>query len=193
MSTIREATYDLLRTLGLTTVFVNHGSTEETFLQNFPSDFPYVLGLKEEPGVGMGGGYGQGIGEPALVNLHTSVGVGNEMCMIMTAWYNKTPLIITAGQQVREMILYEPILTNIAPRELPAPFVKWSYEPVRPEDIPAAFMRAYVTALQPPAGPVLLFLPACDMDKQGSGQTTIRPTSQRVEPDSDALREFADV
>jgi benzoylformate decarboxylase len=39
MSTIREATYDLLRTLGLTTVFGNPGSTEETFLQNFPSDF----------------------------------------------------------------------------------------------------------------------------------------------------------
>ena len=193
MSTIREATYDLLRTLGLTTVFGNPGSTEETFLENFPSDFTYVLGLQEAPVVAMADGYAQGIGEPALVNLHTSVGVGNAMCMIMTAWYNKTPLIITAGQQVREMILSEPLLTNIAPRELPAPFVKWSYEPVRPEDIPGAFMRAYVTALQPPAGPVFLSLPFGDMDKEASGKAAIRHTSRRVEPDSGALREFADV
>lgn len=114
----------------------------------------------------MADGYAQGIDGPALVNLHTSLGVGNAMCMIMTAWYNKTPLIITAGQQVREMILCEPLLTNIAPREVPAPFVKWSYEPVRPEDIPGAFMRAYVMALQPPDGPVFLSLPAGDMEKQ---------------------------
>ncbi len=60
MSTIREATYDLLRTLGLTTVFGNPGSTEETFLQNFPSDFTYVLGLQEAPVVAMADGYAQG-------------------------------------------------------------------------------------------------------------------------------------
>ncbi|HEX6478087.1 MAG TPA: benzoylformate decarboxylase [Ktedonobacteraceae bacterium] len=193
MSTIREATYDLLRTLGLTTVFGNPGSTEETFLQNFPSDFSYVLGLQEASVVAMADGYAQGIGGPALVSLHTEAGVGNAMCMIMTAWYNKTPLLITAGQQVREMILYEPLLTNIAPRELPAPFVKWSYQPVRPEDIPAAFMRAYVTALQPPAGPVFLSLPLDDMNKPASGKAAIRHTSRRVEPDADALYEFADI
>src|SRR6201998_1497883 len=122
--TIHEVTYDLLRELGLTTVFGNPGSTEETFLQNFPSDFTYVLGLQEASVVAMADGYAQGIDGPALVNLHTSLGVGNAMCMIMTAWYNKTPLIITAGQQVREMLLREPLLTNIAPREVPGPFAK---------------------------------------------------------------------
>src|SRR5271166_6424968 len=44
--TIHEVTYDLLRELGLTTVFGNPGSTEETFLTNFPDDFTYVLGLR---------------------------------------------------------------------------------------------------------------------------------------------------
>ena len=37
--TVHEATYDLLRALGLTTVFGNPGSTEQTFLKNFPDDF----------------------------------------------------------------------------------------------------------------------------------------------------------
>jgi benzoylformate decarboxylase len=42
--TVHDVTYDLLRSLGLTTVFGNPGSTEETFLKNFPDDFTYVLG-----------------------------------------------------------------------------------------------------------------------------------------------------
>ncbi len=41
-SSVREATFHLLRELGLTTVFGNPGSTEETFLKDFPSDFTYV-------------------------------------------------------------------------------------------------------------------------------------------------------
>jgi hypothetical protein len=44
--TVREITYQLLREVGLTTVFGNVGSTEETFLKNFPSDFRYVLGSR---------------------------------------------------------------------------------------------------------------------------------------------------
>jgi benzoylformate decarboxylase len=44
---VREATYDLLRAYGLNTIFGNLGSTEEPFLQDFPSDFRYILGLQE--------------------------------------------------------------------------------------------------------------------------------------------------
>jgi len=35
---------------------------------------------------------------------------------------------------------------------LPRPWVKWAYEPARAEDIPAVFMRAVATALQPAIG-----------------------------------------
>jgi benzoylformate decarboxylase len=44
---VREATFQLLRDLGLTTVFGNPGSTEETFLADFPDDFRFVLALQE--------------------------------------------------------------------------------------------------------------------------------------------------
>jgi hypothetical protein len=40
-TTVRDVTYELLRAQGLTTVFGNLGSTEETFLADFPSDFRY--------------------------------------------------------------------------------------------------------------------------------------------------------
>jgi len=40
--------------------------------------------------------------------------------------------------------------------------MKGAYQPVRPQDIPATFMRACATAVQPPADPVLLSLPLDD-------------------------------
>src|SRR3984957_3516475 len=39
--TVHDATYNLLRKLGLTTIFGNLGSTEQPFLKNFPPDFKY--------------------------------------------------------------------------------------------------------------------------------------------------------
>ncbi len=160
--TVRDATYDLLRACGLTTIFGNVGSTEETFLKNFPSDFRYVLGLQEASVVAMADGFAQATRQPALVNVHTGAGVGNAMGSLLTAFQNKTPLIVTAGQQTREMLLLEPWLTNVEATTLPRPWVKWAYEPARAEDVPAAFMRAIATALQPPSGPVFLSLPLDD-------------------------------
>ena len=58
-STVRSVTYDLLRSLGLTTVFGNPGSTEQTFLQDFPDDFTYVLGLQEASVMAMADGFAQ--------------------------------------------------------------------------------------------------------------------------------------
>ena len=192
-TTVRDATYDLLRAYGLTTIFGNVGSTEETFLENFPADFRYVLGLQEASVVAMADGFAQATRRPALVNLHTGVGLGNAMGNLLTAFQNKTPLIVTAGQQTREMLLLEPWLTNVEATTLPHPCVKWAYEPVRAQDVPAAFMRAIATALQPPAGPVFLSLPLDDWDKPCQGPVVVRTVSTRVAPDPVRLREFADV
>ena len=98
--------------LGLTTVFGNPGSTEQTFLKNFPDDFTYVLGLQEASVVAMADGFAQSTGKPALVNVHTAAGLGNAMGSLVAAYKGNTPLIVTAGQQTREMVLCEPYLTN---------------------------------------------------------------------------------
>lgn len=190
-ATVHEATFDLLRQLGLTTVFGNPGSTEEPFLRDFPDDFTYVLGLQESSVLAMADGYAQASGRPALVNLHTFAGVGHSIGSLICAYYNKTPLIITAGQQTREMLLLEPYLTNVQATETPKPWVKWSYEPVRAVDAPAAIMRAYATAVQPPAGPVFLSLPMDDFEKPAEGAAVVRSQSQRVGPDPERLRDFA--
>jgi benzoylformate decarboxylase len=190
--TVREVTYDLLRSLGLTTVFGNPGSTEETFLKNFPDDFTYVLGLQEGSVMAMADGFAQSTGKPALVNVHTGAGTGNAMGNLIAAYKGNTPLIVTAGQQTREMVLCEPYLTNTEETVMPRPWVKWAYQPARAEDVPAAFMRAYAVALQPPAGPVFLSIPLDDWDKPALGPAVVRTVSHRVSPDTERLRNFAD-
>jgi benzoylformate decarboxylase len=193
MKTVRDVTYQLLRESGLTTIFGNVGSTEETFLKNFPSDFRYILALQEASVIGIADGYAQATRRPALVNLHTGAGLGNAIGNLLTAFQNKTPLILTAGQQTREMLLIEPWLTNVEPTMLPRPWVKWAYEPVRAEDIPAAFMRAIATALQPPSGPVFLSLPLDDWDKPCDSLAAARSVCGRVAPDPERLAEFVEI
>src|SRR6202161_1984334 len=189
--TVHEATYRLLRKLGLTTVFGNPGSTEQPFIKNFPKDFQYVLGLQEASVVAMADGFSQAIQKPVLVNLHSGAGTGNGMCNIMTAFQNKTPLIITAGQQTLEMILCDPLLTNREETMLPRPWVKWAYQPVRAQDVPGAIMRAYTVALQPPAGPVYVSIPLDDWDQPALGEAIVRTASSRCSPDPERLALFA--
>lgn len=191
--TIRDVTFDLLRKLGITTVFGNPGSTEETFLKNFPKDFRYIQTLHEASAVGAADGYAQAMRRPALVNVHTSAGLSNAMSNILTAAQNRTPLIVTAGNQTREMLLMEPWLTNVRPDRLPEPWVKWSYEPVRAEDVPAAFMRAYAMAVQPPAGPVFLSIPLDDWDKPAPAAAVVRQVASRSGPDPVRIAAFADL
>ena len=185
--TVRDAFFEVARRLKLTTMFGNPGSTEETLLKNFPADFRYVLALQEAPAVAMADAYAQATGEAALVNLHTAAGMGNALGNIESAWYNRAPLIITAGQQTREMLLIEPYLANVQPLEIPKPFVKWAYEPARPEDVPGALMRAYAMAVQPPAGPVFLSIPMDDVEKPCARLPDIRMVSRSLGADATTL------
>ncbi|MFV8319604.1 benzoylformate decarboxylase [Mycobacterium sp. 23] len=189
---VHDVTYELLRNLGLTTVFGNPGSTEQSFLRDFPNDFTYVLALQEASVLTIADGFAQATGRPALVNLHTAAGTGNAMGSLVAVYRANTPLIVTAGQQTREMLLCDPYLANRDATVLPRPWVKWSYEPARAEDVPAAFMRAYATALQPPAGPVFLSIPLDDWEKPALGPAVVRTVAERTAADPGRLRQFAE-
>lgn len=55
-----------------------------------------------------------------------------------------------------------------------------------------AFMRAYATAIQPPAGPVFLSLPLDDWAAPALGPAVVRSASARTGPDPARLRRLAD-
>ncbi|MBA2596233.1 MAG: benzoylformate decarboxylase [Chloroflexia bacterium] len=190
MATVRDVTYELLRGLGMTTIFGNPGSTEEPFLTEFPADIRYILALQEAVVVAMADGYAQASGNAAFVNLHTASGVGNGMGALVTAWHNRTPLVVTAGQQTRQMLALEPWLVNREATELPRPYVKWSHEPTRPEDVPGAIERGYHLAMAPPRGPVFISIPMDDWSAPASARQPRRVQSN-VRPHEDALIEAA--
>jgi benzoylformate decarboxylase len=189
--TVREATFSLLREFGLTTVFGNPGSTELPMFRDFPDDFRYVLGLQESVVVAMADGFAQATDGAALVNLHSAVGVGHALGSIFTAYKNQTPLLITAGQQARSILPFEPFLFSDQATVLPKPYVKWSNEPARAADVPAAIARAYYVAMQPPRGPTLVSVPVDDWDRP-CAPVTARRVSRAVAGDPQLLADAAD-
>jgi benzoylformate decarboxylase len=156
--------FALLRDFGLTTIFGNPGSTELPMYRDFPADFRYVLGLQESVVVAMADGFAQARGGAAFVNLHSAIGVGHAVGSLFTAFRNQSALVVTAGQQARSILPFEPFLYSAEATSLPRPYVKWSCEPARAEDVPAAISRAFFTALQPPRGPTFVSIPVDDWE-----------------------------
>jgi benzoylformate decarboxylase len=180
MTSVREATYDLFRAHGMTTVFGNPGSTELPMLKDFPGDFRYILGLHEGVVVGMADGFAQASGRVAHANLHTAPGVGNAGGALFNAWANKAPLLVTAGQQVRAHMTMQANLTNRDATRVPEPFVKWSYEPPRAQDVPAALARGVHLASLSPRGPVFVSVPMDDWDAEVADDEAARAIARRV-------------
>jgi benzoylformate decarboxylase len=181
----------------MTTIFGNPGSTELPMLGDFPADFSYVLGLQELVVVGMADGFAQAGGRTTHVNLHTAPGVGNAVGGIANAQANKSPLLITAGQQVRPQITMEANLTNRDAVIAPQPYVKWAHEPPRAQDVPQALARAIHHASVPPRGPAFVSIPMDDWlveaDEDLVRSALARAVRGRVLADPVALEDLAGV
>ncbi|MGH2911175.1 MAG: benzoylformate decarboxylase [Solirubrobacteraceae bacterium] len=196
MTTVREAAFSLLRERSMTTIFGNPGSTELPMLTEFPDDFRYILGLQEASVVGLADGYAQASGSPTLVNLHTAPGVGNAMGAIFNAQANKSPLVITAGQQYRSLMTLQANLTNRDATRMVHPLVKWSYEPPRAEDVPHALARAIHAAALPPRGPSFLSIPMDDwgaeVDEGAVHHQSTRTVAGAAQPGPETIAELAE-
>ena len=184
--TVKQATLDLLRAFGIRKVFGNPGSTELPFLADWPDDIDYVLGLQEASVIGMADGYAQATSNAGFVNLHSAAGVGNALGNIYTAHRNQTPLVITAGQQARSILPLQAFLYAERASEFPRPYVKFSVEPARAEDVPAAIARAYYVAMQPPCGPTFVSVPIDDWNHQ-TQTIEARTISRELGPDPGAM------
>jgi benzoylformate decarboxylase len=188
--TVKQATLDLLRGFGIKKVFGNPGSTELPFLADWPDDIDYVLGLQEASVIGMADGYAQATRNAGFVNLHSAAGVGNALGNIYTAHRNQTPLVITAGQQARSILPLQAFLYAERASEFPRPYVKFSVEPARAEDVPAAIARAYYVAMQPPCGPTFVSVPIDDWTHQTQALEA-RSVSRELGPDPGAMQALA--
>ena len=188
--TVKDATLSLLRAFGIRKVFGNPGSTELPFLSDWPDDIDYVLGLQEASVIGMADGYAQATRNAGFVNLHSAAGVGNALGNIYTAHRNQTPLVITAGQQARSILPLQAFLYAERAAEFPRPYVKFSVEPARAEDVPAAIARAYYVAMQPPCGPTFVSVPIDDWTHH-TQLVEARSISRELGPEPEAMKALA--
>ena len=158
--TVRDATFEVFRRRGLTTLFSNPGSTEVPFLAGLPDDLRFVLALHEGSVVGLATGFALGRREPALAILHTTAGLGNAVGALATARVNRAPLVVVVGQQDRRHLVFEPFLTGRL-EGLAGDYPVSVDQPVRAQDVPGAIERAYHEAATG-RGPALVIVPMDD-------------------------------
>jgi benzoylformate decarboxylase len=158
--TVRDASFDVLRERGLTTIFGNPGSTEVPFLAGFPDDLRFVLALHEASVVGLATGWAIGRGEPAFALLHTTAGLGNAVGALATARVNRAPLVVLVGQQDRRHLALDPFLAGRL-GGLAGDYPVWVDQPVRAQDVPGAILRASHEAVTH-RGPALVIVPMDD-------------------------------
>jgi benzoylformate decarboxylase len=158
--TVRDATFDVLRRLDLTTIFSNPGSTEVPFLAGLPEDLQFVLGLHEGSVVAMAAGHAIGRGAPSLAVLHSTPGLGNAVAALATARSSRAPVVVIVGQQDRRHLALDPFLAGRL-NGLAGEYPVWSDQPARPQDVPGAIVRAYHEAATG-RGPAIVIVPMDD-------------------------------
>lgn len=189
--TVRDAFYDFCRSVGMTTLFGNPGSTELRMFRGFPEDFRYVLALQETVAVAAAAGHALGTGRAGLVSLHSAGGVGHSLGAVFNAYRDRVPVVILAGQQSRPMLRLRPFLGADEPAAFPRPYVKYSHQPERGEDVAETIAEAYRIAMTPPRGPVLVSIPEDDWDLPAE-PVPHREVHAAFAADPAALREVAD-
>ncbi len=191
----KRAFLDVLRQEGVEYLFGNPGTTELPLMDGLAEEpsLTYVLALQEAAVVAMADGYAQASGKLGVVSVHVAPGLGNALGMLYDAQKAGAPLLVTAGQHDQTFNVTEPILWADLP-PIARPFVKWSAEVRRLDDLPRLVHRAAKTALAPPAGPVFLSLPADVLQAEGvvelGAPTRVAP---RIRGDRDAVEAAAEL
>ncbi|MGX4653737.1 thiamine pyrophosphate-binding protein [Micromonospora sp. SCSIO 07396] len=151
---------------GMTTMFGNPGTVEQGFLdvlEQLPA-FRYILGLQETVAVGIADGYARATGGPALVQLHTGVGLGNGIGMLYQAKRGHSPLVVIAGEAgVRYDAMDSQMAADLV--AMARPVTKYATRVLHPDSVLRVLRRAVKVAMTPPRGPVFVALPMDVLDE----------------------------
>jgi len=161
---------------GVKFIFGNPGTLEEGFLDAL-SDFPelhYIIGLQESVVIGMAMGYARVTRMPAIVQLHTMVGLGNAMGMLYEAHKSSTPLVVYAGEIPSKFASFDGFFAGDLV-DTANPITKWAYRIIPGDDTLKVLRRAFKEALTPPQGPVFLAIPMDVFEEEI--EPDIHPTS----------------
>jgi thiamine pyrophosphate-dependent acetolactate synthase large subunit-like protein len=162
----RTALFEQLRADGVRFMFGNPGTVEQGFLdaaRDFP-DITYVATLQETIAVAIADGYARAARRPAVVQLHSGVGLGNGIGMLYQARRGHAPLIVLAGESG---IAYDAMDAQMAADlvAMARPVTKWATRVVHPASLLRVIRRALKIAATPPMGPVFVSLPMDILDE----------------------------
>jgi benzoylformate decarboxylase len=182
-----------LRADGLTTIFGNPGSSEEGLLDEIARtpEIRYVLGLQEAAVVCMADGYAQATGRPAVVQLHSGVGLGNGIGSLYHALRRRSPMVVMAGEAG---IAYDALEAHMAVDlvAMATPVTKYAARAIHAGSLLRLLRRCIKVAATPPYGPVFLAIPQDILDQPND--EPVVPTSvprTRVAPEPALLAEAA--
>jgi len=150
---------------GIHYMFGNPGTVEQGFLDALESypDFHYILTLQETVAVAMADGMARATKKPAVVQLHSGVGLGNGIGMMYQALRGHAPLVVIASEAG---IRYDAMDSQMAADlvGMAKPVTKWATRVVDPSSLLRVLRRAIKMAATPPMGPVFVCLPADVLD-----------------------------
>jgi thiamine pyrophosphate-dependent acetolactate synthase large subunit-like protein len=155
-----------LRADGIQYLFGNPGSSEEGLLDEvarFP-DITYVLGLQEAAIVGVADGYAQATQRPAVVQLHSGVGLGNGISGLYHALRKHTPMVVLAGEAGVSVDAMEAHMA-IDLVALARPVTKYATRVIHSGSLLRLLRRCLKVAATPPWGPVFLAIPQDILDQ----------------------------
>lgn len=174
-------------------MFGNPGTVEQGFLDSLEAypDFHYILTMQESIAVAMADGYARVTQKPAVVQLHSGVGLGNGIGMLYQAKRGHAPLVVLAGEAG---IRYDAMDAQMAADlvAMAEPVTKWATRVVHPASLLRVLRRAIKIAATPPMGPTFVCLPADILD--AVNDEPIAPTSfpvTRVAPDDGLVAQAA--
>jgi thiamine pyrophosphate-dependent acetolactate synthase large subunit-like protein len=191
--TYRFAILEQLLADGIRYMFGNPGTVEQGFLDalwDYP-ELKYILTLQETVAVMAADGYARATGNVALVQIHSTPGLGNSIGALYQAKRGHSPLVVIGGDSgIKYQAMDAQMAGNLV--AMAEPVTKWSTLVSEPSSVLRVLRRAIKIASTPPRGPVYICLPQDILDFPVT--ETVRPTSipsSRVAPDDAALREAA--
>ncbi|ONI85478.1 thiamine pyrophosphate-binding protein [Saccharothrix sp. ALI-22-I] len=177
---------------GIEYMFGNPGTVEQGFLDaGGEFDVEYLLALHEGVAVGMADGYARASQRPALVQLHSGVGLGNGIGMLYQAKRGGSPLVVVVGEAgIRYDAMDGQMAADLV--AMAEPVTKYATRVLDPSSTLRVLRRAIKIAMTPPRGPVLVVVPADVLDEITTEPVFPTPIpNTRVLPETSLVAEAA--
>jgi thiamine pyrophosphate-dependent acetolactate synthase large subunit-like protein len=178
---------------GMHYMFGNPGTVEQSFLDalwDYP-EMKYILTLQETVAIMVADGYARAAKRPALVQIHSTPGLGNAIGALYQAKRGHSPLVVIGGDAgVKYQAMDAQMAGDLV--AIAEPVTKWSTMVMDPSSLLRVLRRAIKIAATPPMGPVYVCLPQDILDAPILEE--VRSTSfpsTRVIPDEEPLKAVA--